>query len=140
MENISISAKTTSSTLTQTDKLKSEEGPVRNQNRVRDSSRGRGGRPTQRKRYTRRNPNPQRLGRKTAPSQITKTSEVGKNLASNQTSSDIVSQASIPDSPTLPSRVTPKPEGESENIIDRITGFFGKTSKGRDLPSSGADS
>ncbi len=140
LENLSISAKTANNTLTQTDKLKSEEGPVRNQNRARDSNRGRGGRPTQRKRYTRRNSNAQKFVRKTIPSQVSKTRDEGKSLASNQTSSNILAQESIPDSSPLPLRVSPKPEGGSENIIDRITGFFGKNSKGRDLPSSGADS
>ena len=46
----------------------------------------------------------------------------------------------FPASPPLPLRVAPKPEGGSENLIDRITGFFGKASKDGDSPSSGADS
>jgi hypothetical protein len=33
-----------------------------------------------------------------------------------------------------------KPDRESENIFERITGFFGKTSKDGDSPSSGAGS
>jgi len=137
LENLS---KTANHTLIQTDNLKSEEGPVRNQNRERDSNRGRGGRPTQRKRYTRRNSNAQRFVRKAVPNRLGKTSEVGKNLASNQTNSDIVSKEAIPNSPPLPLGVTPKTKGGSENILDRITGFFGKTSKSGGLPSSGADS
>jgi hypothetical protein len=52
----------------------------------------------------------------------------------------MVSRETIPASPPLPLRVAPKPEGGSENLIDRITGFFGKASKDGDLPSSGADS
>jgi len=31
--------------------------------------------------------------------------------------------------------IDPKPDGGSENLIERITGFFGKTSKGGDSPS-----
>jgi ribonuclease E len=132
-------SKTANNTLTQADKTKAEEGQAKNQNRVRESNRGRGGRPTQRKRYTRR-PNSQRFARKPVPSQTSKTNEEAKNSEPIQTSGDGVSQESRPVSPPLPLRVTPKPEGGSENIIDRITGFFGKTSKGGDLPSSGADS
>jgi hypothetical protein len=36
--------------------------------------------------------------------------------------------------------IAPKPDGGSENIFERITGFFGKTTKDGDSPSSGADS
>jgi hypothetical protein len=36
--------------------------------------------------------------------------------------------------------IAPKPDGGSENLIERITGFFGKTTKDGDSPSSGADS
>jgi hypothetical protein len=36
--------------------------------------------------------------------------------------------------------IVPKPDRASENLIERITGFFGKTSKGEDSPSSGVDS
>jgi len=36
--------------------------------------------------------------------------------------------------------IAPSPDKGSENLIERITGFFGKTSKGVDSPSSGADS
>jgi ribonuclease E len=138
--NLPLSAKNTNNTLSLTDKPKGEEGQVRHQNRGRDTNRDRGGRPTQRKRYTRRTPNVQRLDRKAVPSQIDKPSQRGLSSASSQTGSDVVSRESAPLSSPLPLRKTSKTEGGSENIIDRITGFFGKSSKGGDFPSSGTDS
>ena len=136
LENLELN---TTNTSTQTEKSKSEEGQIGHQNRGRDFNKGRRSRPTQRKRYTRRTPNGQRFDRKAVPSQIGKSGE-GKGLSSRQDVSDMVSRESIPASPPLPLRVVPKPEGGSENLIDRITGFFGKASKDGDSPSSGADS
>lgn len=136
LENLELN---TTNTSTQTEKSKSEEGRIRHQNKGRDSNKGRRSRPTQRKRYTRRTPNGQRFDRKAVPSQIGKSGE-GKGLSSRQDVSDMVSRETIPASPPLPLRVAPKPEGGSENLIDRITGFFGKASKDGDSPSSGADS
>ena len=136
LENLELN---TTNTSTQTEKSKSEEGQIRHQNRGRDFNKGRRSRPTQRKRYTRRTPNGQRFDRKAVPSQIGKSGE-GKGLSSRQDVSDMVSRETIPASPPLPLRVAPKPEGGSENLIDRITGFFGKASKDGDSPSSGADS
>ena len=136
LENLELN---TTNTSTQTEKLKSEEGQIRHQNRGRDFNKGRRSRPTQRKRYTRRTPSGQRFDRKVVPSQIGKSGE-GKGLSSRQDVSDMVSRETIPASPPLPLRVAPKPEGGSENLIDRITGFFGKASKDGDSPSSGADS
>jgi len=136
LENLELN---TTNTSTQTEKPKSEEGQIRHQNKGRDSNKGRRSRPTQRKRYTRRTPNGQRFDRKAVPSQIGKSGE-GKGLSSRQDVSDMVSRETIPASPPLPLRVAPKPEGGSENLIDRITGFFGKASKDGDSPSSGADS
>tara|TARA_B100000470_G_scaffold51906_1_gene38955 strand:- start:845 stop:2176 length:1332 start_codon:yes stop_codon:yes gene_type:complete len=136
LENLELN---TTNTSTQTEKSKSEEGQIRHQNKGRDYNKGRRSRPTQRKRYTRRTPNGQRFDRKAVPSQIGKSGE-GKGLSSRQDVSDMVSRETIPASPPLPLRVAPKPEGGSENLIDRITGFFGKASKDGDSPSSGADS
>ena len=136
LENLELN---TTNTSTQTEKPKSEEGQIRHQNKGRDSNKGRRSRPTQRKRYTRRTPNGQRFDQKAVPSQIGKSGE-GKGLSSRQDVSDMVSRETIPASPPLPLRVAPKPEGGSENLIDRITGFFGKASKDGDSPSSGADS
>ena len=136
LENLELN---TTNTSTQTEKSKSEEEQIRHQNRGRDFNKGRRSRPTQRKRYTRRTPNGQRFDRKAVPSQIGKSGE-GKGLSSRQDVSDMVSRETIPASPPLPLRVAPKPEGGSENLIDRITGFFGKASKDGDSPSSGADS
>ena len=136
LENLELN---TTNTSTQTEKSKSEEGQIRHQNKGRDSNKGRRSRPTQRKRYTRRTPNGQRFDQKAVPSQIGKSGE-GKGLSSRQDVSDMVSRETIPASPPLPLRVAPKPEGGSENLIDRITGFFGKASKDGDSPSSGADS
>ena len=136
LENLELN---TTNTSTQTEKSKSEEGQIGHQNKGRDFNKGRRSRPTQRKRYTRRTPNGQRFDRKAVPSQIGKSGE-GKGLSSRQDVSDMVSRETIPASPPLPLRVAPKPEGGSENLIDRITGFFGKASKDGDSPSSGADS
>jgi len=136
LENLELN---TTNTSTQTDKSKSEEGQIGHQNRGRDFNKGRRSRPTQRKKYTRRTPNGQRFDRKKVPSQIGKSGE-GKDLSSRQDGSDMVSRETIPASPPLPLRVVPKPEGGSENLIDRITGFFGKASKDGDSPSSGVDS
>ena len=136
LENLELN---TTNTSTQTEKSKSEEGQIGHQNKGRDFNKGRRSRPTQRKRYTRRTPNGQRFDRKAVPSQIGKSGE-GKGLSSRQDGSDMVSRETIPASPPLPLRVAPKPEGGSENLIDRITGFFGKASKDGDSPSSGADS
>ena len=136
LENLELN---TTNTSTQTEKSKSEEGQIGHQNRGRDFNKGRRSRPTQRKRYTRRIPNVQRFDQKTVPSQISKSVE-GKGLSSRQDVSDMVSRETTPASPPLPLKVVPKPEGGSENLIDRITGFFGKASKDGDSPSSGADS
>ena len=136
LENLELN---TTNTSTETEKSKSEEGQIRHQNRGRDFNKGRRSRPTQRKRYTRRTPNGQRFDRKAVPSQIGKSGE-GKGLSSRQDVSDMVSRESTPASPPLSLKVVPKPEGGSENLIDRITGFFGKASKDGDSPSSGADS
>ena len=136
LENLELN---TTNTSTQTEKSKSEEGQIGHQNRGRDFNKGRRSRPTQRKRYTRRTPNGQRFDRKAVPSQIGKSGE-GKGLSSRQDVSDMVSRESTPASPPLPLKVVPKPEGGSENLIDRITGFFGKASKDGDSSSSGADS
>ena len=136
LENLELN---TTNTSTQTEKSKSEEGQIGHQNKGRDFNKGRRSRPTQRKRYTRRTPNGQRFDRKAVPSQIGKSGE-GKGLSSRQDGSDMVSRETIPASPPLPLRVAPKPEGGSENLIDRITGFFGKASKDGGSPSSEADS
>ena len=136
LENLELN---TTNTSTQTEKSKSEEGQIRHQNRGRDFNKSCRSRPTQRKRYTRRTPNGQRFDRKAVPSQIGKSGE-GKGLSSRQDVSDMIPRETVVASSPLPLRVAPKPEGGSENLIDRITGFFGKASKDGDLPSSGADS
>ena len=96
-------------------------------------------RPTQRKRYTRRVSNSQRFDRKRIPSKIANSNEAGNDLVARQDTSDVTPKETVPVSPSLSLSIAPKPEGGSENLIERITGFFGKTSKGGDPPSSGTD-
>jgi ribonuclease E len=125
--------------LAQTDKVKVEEGQIRYPNRGADLNKSRRGRPPQRKRYTRRTPNnSQQFDRKSAQSHVGKPEE-RIVLSSGGIASDVISRESMSTTPPTPLRITPKPEAESENLIDRITGFFGKNSKGMDS-SSGSDS
>ena len=100
-------------------------------NRVRRS------RPTQRKRYPRRNSNAQRFDRKRMPSRIGNSNKGASDLVVQQDTPDVTSKETVPVSPSLPLRIPPKHDRGTENLIERITGFFGKTSKGGVSPSSG---
>jgi hypothetical protein len=74
------------------------------------------------------------------PSKIGNSNEGRSDLVVRQDTSDVTAKETVPVSPTLPLSIAPKPDRESETLIERITGFFGKTSKDEDSPSSGADS
>jgi hypothetical protein len=52
----------------------------------------------------------------------------------------VTPKETVPVSPSSPLPIAPEPDRGSENLFERITGFFGKTSKDGDPPSSGADS
>ena len=97
-------------------------------------------RPTARKRYTRRDPNSQWLDRKRMPRKTGNSNEGGSDLVVQHDASDMTPKETVPISPPAPLTIAPSPDKGSENLIERITGFFGKTSKGVDSPSSGADS
>jgi len=130
----------TINTFIETTKPKGEQ----EQSRPRKSDNGlnkvRRSRPTERKRYTRRNSNAQRFDRKRMPSKIGNSKQGGSDLVVRQDTSDVTPKETVPVSPTLPLSIAPKPNRESENLIERITGFFGKTSKDEDSPSSEAGS
>ena len=137
LKNLDLNA---NNTLIETTKPKGEQEQTRPQNRTNDLNKGRRSRPTQRKRYTRRNSNGQRFDRKKMPSKIGNSIEDGSGLVVRQDTSDVTPKETVPVSPPLPLTIAPKPDGGSENIFERITGFFGKTTKDGDSPSSGADS
>jgi len=126
---------TTNNALIEITKPKDEQEQSRPQNRANDLNKGRRSRPTQRKRYTRRGSNSQRFDRKRMPSKIGNSNEDGSDLVVRQDTSDVTPKETVPVSPSLSLSIAPKPDGGSENLIERITGFFGKTSKGGDSPS-----
>ena len=137
LENVILNP---SNSLSQTEKAKGEEGQLKHQNRGPDINKSRRGRPTQRKRYTRRTPNSQQFDRKKAQNRVVGKPEERIALSSGGVGSDVVSRESmLTTKPPIPLIANPKPEAGSENLIDRITGFFGKNSKRVDS-SSGADS
>ena len=127
-------------TLIESTKLKGEQEKTRPQNKGNDLNKGRRGRPTQRKRYSRRNSNDQRFDRKRMPSRIGKSNADGIDFAARNDSSDVTPKESASVAPSSGLNVAPKPDRGSENFFGRITGIFGKTSKDRGSPSSGADS
>jgi ribonuclease E len=130
----------TNNTFIATTKPKDQQEPSRPQNNTNDLNKGRRSRPTQRKKYTRRGSNSQRFDRKRMPSKIGNSNEGRRDLVARHDTSDVTAKETIPVSPLPPLTITPKPDRVSENLIERITGFFGKTSKDGDSPSSGADS
>ena len=130
----------TNNVLIETTKPKDEQEQLKPQNRANDLNKGRRSRPIQRKRYNRRNSNGQRFDRKRMPSKIGSSNEDGSDLVVRHDTSNVTPKETVPVSPQLPLTIAPKPDGGSENIFERITGFFGKTSKGEDSPSSGVDS
>jgi len=134
-EELKNLALNTNNTLIETTKPKGEQEQSRPQSRVNDLNKGRRIRSTQRKRYIRRNSNGQRFDRKRIPSKIGNLNEDGSALVAPQDTSDVTPKETVPVSPSLSLSIAPKPDGGSENLIERITGFFGKTSKGGDPPS-----
>ena len=130
----------TNNTLIETTKPKNEQEQTRPQSRENDLNKGRRIRSTQRKRYTHRNSNDQRFDRKRIPSKIGNSKEDVSDLVVRQDTSDVTPKETVPVSPSSPLTIAQKPDRGSENIFERITGFFGKPSKDEDSPSSGADS
>ena len=130
----------TNNALIETTKPKDEQEQSRPQNRANSLNKGRRSRPIQRKRYNRRNSNGQRFDRKRMPSKIGSSNEDGSDLVVRHDTSNVTPKETVPVSPSSPLTIAPKPDGGSENLFERITGFFGKTSKDGDSPSSGADS
>jgi len=130
----------TNNALIETTKPKDEQEQSRPQNRANSLNKGRRSRPIQRKRYNRRNSNGQRFDRKRMPSKIGNSNEDGSDLVVRHDTSNVTPKETVPVSPSSPLTIAPKPDGGSENLFERITGFFGKTSKDGDSPSSGADS
>jgi len=130
----------TNNTLIETTKPKNEQEQSRPQNRANSLNKGRRSRPIQRKRYNRRNSNGQRFDRKRMPSKIGSSNEDGSDLVVRHDTSNVTPKETVPVSPSSPLTIAPKPDRGSENLFERITGFFGKTSKDEDSPSSGADS
>ena len=130
----------TNNALIETTKPKDEQEQSRLQNRANSLNKSRRSRPIQRKRYNRRNSNGQRFDRKRMPSKIGSSNEDGSDLVVRHDTSNVTPKETVPVSPSAPLTIAPKPDGGSENLFERITGFFGKTSKDGDSPSSGADS
>ena len=137
LKNLDLNA---NNTLIETTKPKGEQEQTRVQNRANGLNKGRWSRPTQRKRYTRRDSNGQMFDRKKMPSKIGNSNEDGSGLVARHDTSDVTPKETVPVSPSAPLTIAPKPDRGSENLIERITGFFGKTTKDGDSPSSGADS
>jgi hypothetical protein len=123
-----------------TTKPKSDKELPRAQNSASNINKSRRSRPTARKRYTRRDSNSQRLDRKRMPRKTGNSNEGGSDLVVQHDASDMTPKETVPVSPPAPLTIAPSPDKGSENLIERITGFFGKTSKDVDSPSSGADS
>ena len=130
----------TNNALIETTKPKDEQEQSRPQNRAHSLNKARRSRPIQRKRYNRRNSNGQRYDRKRMPSKIGSSNEDGSDLVVRHDTSNVTPKETEPVSLSSPLTIAPKPDRGSENLFERITGFFGKTSKDGDSPSSGADS
>ncbi len=111
----------TNDTLAQTTKPNGELGQTRQQNRGNELYKARRSRPPQRKRYTRRTPD-----RKTLPSKGGNAYQKGSDLTDQKVSLGVIPIKAPTVSPSLTLKETPKPDAKSENLIDRITGFFGK--------------
>ncbi len=131
---------TTINTFIATTKPKGEQEQSMPRNNDNSLNRVRRSRPTQRKRYPRRNSNAQRFDRKRMPSRIGNSNKGPSDLVVQQDTPDVTSKETVPVSPSLPLSVPQKHDRGTENLIERITGFFGKNSKDKDSPSSGADS
>jgi hypothetical protein len=129
-----------STSIIDTTKPKPEKELPRNQNSANGLNKSQRSRPTQRKRYSRRISNSQRIDRKRTPRKIGNSNEGGSDLVVQHDTSDVTPKETAPVSPSAPLTIAPSPDKGSENLIERITGFFGKTSKDVDSPSSGADS
>ena len=121
----------TNNALIETTKLKDEQEQSRPQNRANSLNKGRRSRPIQRKRYNRRNSNGQRFDRKRMPSKIGSSNEDGSDLVVRHDTSNVTPKETLPVSPSAPLTIAPKPDGGSENLFERITGFFGTSIGGR---------
>jgi ribonuclease E len=111
----------TNDTLAQTTKPNGELEQTRQQNRGNDLHKARRSRPPQRKRFIRRTPD-----RKTLPSKDGNVYQKGSDLIDPKVSLGVTPLKAPIVSPSLTLKETSKPDAKSENLIDRITGFFGK--------------
>ena len=100
----------TNNALIETTKPKDEQEQSRPQNRANGLNKGRRSRPTQRKRYTRRNSNGQRFDRKRMPSKIGNSNEDGSDLVVRHDTSNVTPKETVPVSPSLPLSIAPKPD------------------------------
>ena len=112
----------TDNTLAQTTKPNGALEQTRQQNRGNDLNKARRSRPPQKKRFNRRTPD-----RETLPSKGDSPYQKGSDLIGHEVTLGETPIKTATVSPSLTLKETPKPDAKSDNLIDRITGFFGKS-------------
>ena len=112
----------TNNTLAQTTKPNGELEQTRQQNRGNALNKARRSRPPQKKRFNRRIPD-----RETLPSKGDSPYQKGSVLIGHKVTLGETPIKTATVSPSLTLKETPKPDAKSDNLIDRITGFFGKS-------------
>jgi len=113
---------TTKNSLIQTTKSNDGKDQIRQQNRGNNLNRNRRSRPPQKKRFNRRIPD-----RETLPSKGDSPYQKGSDLIGHKVTLGETPIKTATVSPSLTLKETPKPDAKSDNLIDRITGFFGKS-------------
>ena len=113
---------TTKNSLIQTTKSNDGKDQIRQQNRGNNLNRNRRSRPPQKKRFNRRTPD-----RETLPSKGDSPYQKGSDLIGHKVTLGETPIKTATVSPSLTLKETPKPDAKSDNLIDRITGFFGKS-------------
>ena len=113
---------TTKNPLIQTTKSNDGKDQIRQQNRGNNLNRNRRSRPPQKKRFNRRTPD-----RETLPSKGDSPYQKGSDLIGHKVTLGETPIKTATVSPSLTLKETPKPDAKSDNLIDRITGFFGKS-------------
>ena len=112
----------TNDTLAQTTNPNGELEQTRQQNRGNALNKARRSRPPQKKRFNRRIPD-----RETLPSKGDSPYQKGSDLIGHKVTLGETPIKTATVSPSLTLKETPKPDAKSDNLIDRITGFFGKS-------------
>ena len=112
----------TNDTLAQTTNPNGELEQTRQQNRGNALNKARRSRPPQKKRFNRRIPD-----RETLPSKGDSPYQKGSGLIGHKVTLGETPIKTATVSPSLTLKETPKPDAKSDNLIDRITGFFGKS-------------